>query len=810
MFKRFPYNICAALFAFVNFASAGVRLISCDDHSAVIEYQSGEPKFSNAGTEFQSMRLDEAQVFGRPGEPGLLECLAHLAVPEGALVHAEVMSAESKEYPGIKLAPVPSLAADKDGLDRWVYEADKRAYAAAGFLPSELARVESVEPLRQLTVARISIRPLQYAPASGMLRVYPKMRIRVTWSSGSPGGGTVNDKAFEPVLERLIINYKTASTWAKREEPKAGALSNPFGASQLWYKLSVAKDGIYKLSYTDLKLNGINPDIVDPRTIKIFTGGSRAFPKSHADPYPDSMYQVALRVEGEADGGFGPDDYILFYGRGMNGWNQNRRLPNNQYNNPYDSVNCYWLCWGGDHGLRMSVRNGEPVSTAAAIPADFLDTLHFEQDIINPFNSGELWYWMNMTRLNYEQTRRYSLQFFVPSVASARATVKVNLLAGTVADSNHHLRWGINGNTGKDLIWSGFPTAGPRTDQASVSGLVNGANSFDLELVKQGSDSADAMFVNWFEVVYRRPYQAFNRQLRFRGDWAYAGVIKYRMTGLSSAQIAILDISDPDRPVWISTSRAYPAYVEFEDQGPEKTYFAAAPDVWLTPLAVRSYQPQRLRQTMLGAKYLLIAADEFWPQAQVLLDYHKTKAKWRPAQAVKLSWIYDEFGFGLKDPSAVRNFLKYVYLNSAPARTSPAWCCLLGDGSYDYRWIDRNVPNQNLVPTHQEDDIKYVLEEYLCSANDDWFAYVDSSSYPQFVIGRIPAKNGAEAWTAVNKAVNYDAGKSLGPWRNRFLLMADDAFKKETPTGESEHTNYSEGLSSSYIPAAYDQLKVYG
>lgn len=807
--RGFFIILTIALATVAGRAGAEIRLISSDAGSAVIEYRSDEPVFSPAGDGFSLLRLDKTQVFGQPGEPGLPECQVHLAVPEGSLVRSEVVSSDLKEYSGIRLAPVPTLEPDQDGIGQETYLADRQAYAKTEFLPAELARVVSVGPLRQLTVARVSIRPAQYSAASGALRVFTSLRVRITWSGGAAGGAMVDDKAFEPVLERLVLNFAAARDWGKRGGSGPGKGADPFAGAQLWYKLSVARDGLYRLSYTDLKLNGINPDFIDPRTIKLFTGGSRAFPKNHAAPYPDSMYQVALRVEGEGDGGFGAGDYIMFYGQGMNGWDRNSALPNNQYNNPYDSVNCYWLCWGGDHGLRMAGRNGEP-GGGAPVPTAFTDTIHFEQDRLNPFNSGELWFWKNMPRYSYEQAKRHSVPFFMPPLSSDAATVRVNLLAGT-AGYNHHLQWGVNGNTGRDFTWSGSPASGPRTDQAQVSGLAAGANNFDLDLIKQGSDSSDAVLLNWFEVVYRRPYQAFNRQLRFRADSSYASAVVFRVTGLASDGAAVLDITDPDRPVFISTNRRFPAYTEFQDVPFRRMYFTAAPEAWLTPAAVRPCQPQRLRQTMLGTKYLLIAADELWPQAQALINYHAAQAGQQPARAVKMSVIYDEFGFGLRDPSAVRNFLKHVFLNSAPARTSPAWLCLLGDGSYDYRHIDRNVADQNLVPSHQEDVIEYVLEEYLYKANDDWFAYIDSAQHPQFTVGRMPAKDATEAWTAVNKALSYNQRQGLGPWRNKSLLMADDAKKRtEAILGEWIHTEQAELLSANHFPRAYDLLKVYG
>ncbi len=809
MIRRSLYLAAAALCALSASAAAELLLVSSDERSAVFEYRTGSPGFSPAPGGLVRLSLDGASLTGSPGQPGLPGCVAHIAVPEGSSVRAEVIGSRPRDFTGIRLAPVPHIAFDESGIDRESFLPDPAAYASAALLPAELARVESVSPLRQLTVARISLRPAQHAPAAGLLRVHTALTVRVSWSGGKDGGAAVDDQSFQPLLERLVLNYPAARGWAAAGGHVSARDGDPFDAAPLWYKVSVARDGVHRLSYTDLRLSGVNPDLIDPRTVKLFTAGSSALPKSHAAAFPDSMYQAAIRVEGEEDGRFGPDDRILFYGQGMNGWRQNRLLPNGQYNNPYDSVNCYWLCWGGAPGLRMATRDGQPVTPGAAQPLAFTDTAHFELDRVNPFNSGELWFWQHMARYGNEQVRRFTFPFFVPYVSSDQAQARVNLLSGTAATS-HNLRWGINGTAVKDFAWTGSPAAGQRTDQAAVSGLAGGQNTLDIDLVQAAAGSSDAVLLNWFEIVCQRPYQAHNRQLAFRADPAHTGQVRFRLTGLLSDRAALLDVTDPDRPVWITTPARFAAYTEFEDAAAGRRYFCAAPESWLTPLAVQAWQPQRLRQTMLGTKYLVVAADELWPQAQALAGYHSTQPGKHPARAVKLSAVYDEFGFGLRDPSALRNFLRHIYLNSAPARTSPAWCCLLGDGSYDYRWIDRSSPDQDLVPSHQADILKYDnIGEYLFSANDDWFARVDST-YPQFVVGRIPARNAAEAWSSVNKSIGYNQRNGLGPWRNRAVLMADDAYKRAELTNELQHTNQTESIGSAYLPSTYDLRKVYG
>ena len=48
-----------------------------------------------------------------------------------------------------------------------------------------------------------------------------------------------------------------------------------------WYKLAVKKNGIYKISYKDLKSLGIDPSIINPHNIKIYGNGGGMLPENN-------------------------------------------------------------------------------------------------------------------------------------------------------------------------------------------------------------------------------------------------------------------------------------------------------------------------------------------------------------------------------------------------------------------------------------------------------------------------------------------------------------------------------------------------
>jgi len=791
-------------------AGAQVELLKSDDRGVLISCQFAPVVLNKNGQGQTIPAIADCRTEGAPGQPAVLYQQLMVGIPQNAKVEVKMVSGDYLEYSGIDLAPVPSLVGKgPDDLGSYEYKKSDNynQKQSKALFPENAAVLYALDGLRRHQVALVRIYPVQYDPGSKKLRVYSRMQVQVAWDIPGLPMGSGGDGAYGPVLAGQIINYQESKDWLAGPSKAGSKAYDPFSSAQVWYKLSIVTEGIYRLDYNYLKRNGINPDIIDPRTIKIFSGGSRAFSKNYIPSTADSLKQIGILVTGEQDGRFDAGDQIIFFGQNLAGWDKNRALLNGHYYNPYGDTNSYWLCWGGDRGLRMTRRDCRPIASNCVTPQNFADTLHFERDVFNPFNSGELWYWQNMKRAAAETVRDYSLPFELPFAAAGPALVRINYRAGI--SSSHHLNWGVNGTLYNQKTWTGSPDSGPCTDSLVLPGLSSGSNALNLQLYRVSSDS-DIVYLNWFEVCYRRSYQALNYNLRFRADSLEGQPYKFHLEGFASDSQVILDIAEAETPVHIWSDRVFDFYTEFEDNWQKGClYWAAASPGWQRPAKIEPYVLQHLRQNYLDVNYLVIAADEFWPQAQALLSLHSSEARLQPAAAVKLSWIYNEFSFGIKDPSAIRKFLDHIYLNSAAA--SPQRCLLFGDGSNDYREIDKTWGRHNFIPTHQEDDLELELGEYLFYSFDDWYVRLGGLYLPQLIFARIPAKSADEAWTVVSKISGYRSATGPAEWRNKAILMADDEFTADgTYSGETMHTNDSEYLTKYILPESYNITKVYG
>src|SRR5688572_23734724 len=133
---------------------------------------------------------------------------------------------------------------------------------------------------------------------------------------------------------------------------------------QQYYKIPVGKDGIYRLTYSDLQSAGIIPGNLDPRRIQIFHRG----------------IEQHIHVEGEIDAVFNPTDYLEFYGRKNDGASDTELYkldtqPHTYYN-LYNDTTFYFLTVNplAQLGLRMN----DDETTSPVIPAE---AFHYDQKL---------------------------------------------------------------------------------------------------------------------------------------------------------------------------------------------------------------------------------------------------------------------------------------------------------------------------------------------------------------------------------------------------------------------------------------------
>jgi len=530
-------------------------------------------------------------------------------------------------------------------------------------------------------------------------------------------------------------------------------------------KIYVEEDGIYRLTYADLRKVGLSLKGIEPAAIQISNRGQ----------------EVPLRVVGH-----GESLAIEFYGMA----NESR----------YSVANVYWLTLGQAAGKRMAERSAS-ARDALSFPASFTTALHREEDLIywpKAPKDVDHWYWQSSIA-----PASATFSFALPHLADGDGVLKASLLGGTrdAVEPDHHLRLSINGCLVADTTWDG---QGGHLVEAAIprSCLLEGENVLALEAPGDTGAKADIALLNWFELHYRRRFVAEDDRLGFEGK---AGT--YWIAGFSQSDVEIFDITDPDNVAHLSGHTVEPGgdvyTVSFSDSGAgQRKYLVVSSKAIRKPTRIAPAAPadpsgralpsgRSLRARDNQADYIVIAHPDFRQSLQPLVEWRRDQGL-RVVMAT-IDEVYDEFSYGLADPTAIRDFLRYAYEHWA--KPAPRYVLLVGDASYDYR-DNLRAPNKNLVPT-------YLLETHFVgeTASDNWFVRLDDDLLPDMAIGRLPVKSASEALIVVDKIIDYERNPTPGEWRRRILFIADDDQLAFEAT--------SDGLADSHIPPDYQAIKVY-
>ena len=753
-----------------------LRVISSDNQSIVLALTVAG--FQRETVTYAGQRYDRltAPAMAQTVTPGMPQVptrgtLVGLAAAEG--VRIELLDSRSEILRGYRLAPAPVLTDESD--------APQRAPTATtnAFYPKIPVELGEVGYMRDQAVTQVQFYPVQYNPVTGAVRQYRHIRVRLTWDaapSPATAPATGNPPAYEDLLQNTLLNY--ADLERPPTIPPASGMSAPQSIPAMRssappaLKLSVRETGIYQVTPADLTRAGLAADGIDPRTFKLRCGDQ----------------DIPIYVSGEADGRFDADDYLLFYGTGLD--------------TRYTDTNVYWLTMAGSTGLRMPTRDGTPDGSAVT-PPHFPATLHVEQNSYYwpgmPAGAGtDYWFWdgkLNASSKTVARDHTLILRNIAQTAVQARVRVRLQGFTALSANPDHRTRIFLNGRKIDEQSWDGQI---PFTHDITVphTYVREGDNTLRVENVQLNGVPVNQIFVDWIKLDYRDSYTAENDQLPFgapeEGSFAFA------VTNFSQESITLFDITDPAQVTRIS----HPAIVadngrytlRFQDSATAATrYLAQTTAQYKTPAGIERDTPSSWKDPQNGADYILITHADFYAGAQHLAE-HRRAAGMRVA-TVRVEDLYDEFNGGVFGPDAIRNFLQYAYRNWQ--RPAPVYVLLLGDAHVDYRNYEHTPGAVNYVPTQMVPaaiDLRDV-------PSDNWFVTVSGADIlPDMFIGRLAVQSVTQADAVIDKLIAYDQSPPDQPWQRQVLLAADD--------GAAEYVATSEDLAER-LPRDYAVNRIY-
>lgn len=510
------------------------------------------------------------------------------------------------------------------------------------------------------------------------------------------------------------------------------------------WRVGITNDGWYRLTQPQLVAAGMPSDQLIGSQIRMFS----------------RTQEVALLVS--SSNLLGTADTVQFYAI--------------KHDGAYNRTNVYWLGLGGE-GRRIATINGTPLGGETLVTSACYSAVFDTKTLYRPFNQPlltEIDHWFaalvntsTPTVLSLNTTNR---------VSNETANIRFQMF-GLTQDSNvnpdHRTRVTVSGS---QVGQAPFDDTTLLTTNFFFSAnlLSNGFTSVALQQNATGVTDDRAFLVN-ARVDYVARINQRSASHEFCGR---TGTNRYRVLNLTSSNnVLYLDITDPYAPVRITGTFPYlqmpPTnvitnlwYVEFRHVTNRVSRFAvvqtngvrAAP----TPIAADF---RNLADTNRSADYLLITPYEFRQQAYRLAKHRFTNGL-RIAVA-PLPDIYNEFGYGVVDADAIKQFIGYAYHHWTGPK--PRFALLIGEGTYDPLGYQGSVPSLSIP-------VRFGPSAFVVSPQDTWYGFVDGNDngvddqLPDVVIGRMSLSSNAPLSNIVNKVIAFDSQNNV----SNALLVADN------------------------------------
>lgn len=529
-------------------------------------------------------------------------------------------------------------------------------------------------------------------------------------------------------------------------------------AGQKYLKFTVNKASIYRIDYQDINSVDVSFLQTNPAGWQLFFRGQ----------------EVAIRVVGQADGRFDPQDYIEFYGEGNDGsqdsllYRPQKRL--HPYQTLFSDETAYFLTNSpGQAGKRIPELN---LSSTGLTPESF----HVEETV-KAFTSQYTFNQLKgleplLQQSYYEPGEGWS----GPLLTIDSVGVVQLLLTGRVsANWPITLKGMVNGRDYSDhkvyvvqdtafstplttLRFSGFAS---QTFQQTLSPA-----SLRNEQITVRYKPERAGFFNTFSITYVK--LSYPQALDMAGQSNKIFHLPARSTGMAwmsvknvpTAALAY-DITDKANCRFLAIqATGNQSSVVVNEATQSRTIYIS--NQFQKPLSVRAVQFKNTFPA--SANYLIITHSSLFSSATAYASFRASvEGGSHKPLVVAADSLYDQFNYGEKSPLALRRFNDFILAN-APIKN-----LLLIGKACSYPYFVKNAPD-DLVPT-----IGYPGSDILLTAGLAGYP----PNTPAIPTGRLNVTNNDQVFSYLQKVKQQETATANGLWRKHLIHISGGKTKDE-------------------------------
>lgn len=733
--------------------------------------------------------------YRKPGAVAIGKHYLSIAVPSKNGFTLGKISSIGKNYIDGKIMPQPEL----DNLDDVAIE---KYFAGEAYSDNVREEVE----LKYYGIATSNhianvIIP-NYSIENGKITYPDEIRVQIKFDTKSANIKSKKNISALPFL----LNKNMANSWAitKGDLTLSGKKSEADLSSGNWLRVKITEEGLYSLTAKQLTDMGFDVNANLANTIKVLGNGGRMLSEYVSDGINNDYNEIPAIINKDGNGNFSS---VVFYASGPTGF-EYKKNKFQHYKSDFSDVAHYYVTWGGLPNVPAKQLE-TPAEAAENTPTSFTEKVFFEEELRNPFYRGSGRLWLG---------RSYFKTPFVTALPGLKREGEIEYtfaLAHEASNTGYFTAYENDKEIGKYMVYSsnGNYNVANRTIQRSTidASYVASDDRSSIRIEYENSNaSSSTPYFDYFEIQYPRYFSAEDNSLGFDSDPYMEGVTEFTVNGFSG-NVYGFDVSDKSHPQLLenisSTGSIFRFKTELQLSQAKRFYISGN---------IKATEPEKINLEGIRWKHedadmIVITHPSLESSAKEYEQYRETTYNYLTGQnfkvqVVTLDDIYNEFAYGIKDITAIRDYVAHVYHERD---YKPQYIFLWGDGHYDYQ--NRATSITNFVPPYEDDNnVVGSIDESDSYAFDDYYGcIVGEDRALDIAIGRAPINSNEEGRVVVEKIDHYENNSSEDMWRSKILIIADDGIKENNRAEGSFHVSQSESLHNNYIEDDFQVEKIY-
>jgi len=564
------------------------------------------------------------------------------------------------------------------------------------------------------------------------------------------------------------------------------------------YRISVEKQGIYRISADELRKHSIPTDAAAARSMRVFGRGGTELPEHVDSALANTLAEQDIIVHTNGDGSI---QDVMFYASAPGGFRWNGKRVSH-FINHYATKAGYLLTWGGADGRRAQMR-AAPVAEPPQKPSRVTGRVFLEEEVASPYSSGS------------------GRRWYGRSIENKGSMSVTTVLPGFVQSGTVLYRFALAHRSGQTGVYT-ISENGSVFAQKNIASVPEYMDAYDdtmsavIDATRLPSDGRSALrlqyesvdlnangLLDWFEIHYPRALSASDGEFEFWTDADVRGALQYDVYGFSG-EIYGFDITNKARPQLLenaaNTGGMFAAR-EILDSASPRQYFLSSN---IRTASLEKIPFANLRATPANTDVIVVTHPSMLQSAKAYAAYRNSKGD-LTVSAVTTEEIANEFSYGALDPTAMRDFFSNALSTWSQ---KPRYVLLWGDGHFDYKNI--STSQTSFIPPYESLDPYNAAYGLYTYTTDDYFVRaVGNDLRIDLAIGRMPITSDEVGYVMIEKIRRYESETSTDDWRTRVTLVADDGPTSDSKSDRDLHLNQSEELAENYVPREFQSKKLY-